>query len=114
MPLSDTNTDPGYICGRLTAAYELIAEQIGRELPLNDITLSATNPIHTLPRLRVGLVSQALARLRVNRPQEVSRVEKYLSELAEHLDAFPRSLTPEERACYVLGYEHQKAVGLPF
>lgn len=113
MPLNNTATDPGYICGRLTAAYEIVAEQVGRQLPINDLNLSATNPMHVLPRLRAGLVSEALARLRTDNPQAVRRVEDYIAELTDHLDEFPRQLTLTERSRYVLGHAHQRIAGLP-
>lgn len=113
MPLDDTRTTPGYVCGRIIAAYELIAARVGKELSLNDLSLTATNPVYT-HRLRAGLVCKALARMREQNPQGVARVEAYLSELVARLDCFPERLDPEQQAEYVLGEAHQKVVGLPF
>lgn len=114
MPLNDTRNTPGYVCGRIIAAYELIAAQVGQELPLNDLNLSATNPVYTIPRLRAGQVGKALARMRKQNPDGVARVEAYISDLVARLDHFPEQLDPEQRAEYVLGEAHQKVVGLPF
>ena len=114
MPLNDTRNTPGYVCGRIIAAYELIVAQVGKELSPNDLSLSATNPVYTIPRLRTGLVRKALASMRPQNPQSVARVETYLSDLVARLDRFPERLDPEQRAEYVLGEAHQKVVGLPF
>lgn len=114
MPLDDTRNTPGYVCGRIIAAYELIAAQVGKELSLNDLNLTATHPVYTIPRLRAGLVCKALARMREQNPQGVARVEAYLSELVARLDHFPERLDPEQQAEYILGEAHQKVVGLPF
>jgi CRISPR-associated protein Csd1 len=114
VPLNNTSTDPGYVCGRLTAVYELIAERDGNELSVNDLTLSATNPIYTLPRLRATLVNKTLARLRPRDPQGVRQVEDYLSELTAKLTEFPKRLTPRQQSQYVLGHAQQKLTGFPF
>ncbi|MDW6057936.1 type I-C CRISPR-associated protein Cas8c/Csd1 [Streptomyces sp. FXJ1.4098] len=112
MPLDDRDT-PGYICGRIIAAYELIADQAGQQLPSADLDLSATHPMYAVPRLRAGQVRKALARMRKEDPQGVARVEAYLSDLVAKLDRFPERLDMEQRAEYVLGHAHQKVVGLP-
>lgn len=114
MPLNDNRNTPGYVCGRIIAAYELIVAQAGQELPLNDLTLSATNPLYVLPRLRAGQVGKALARARKQNPGGVARVEEYISGLVAKLDSFPKMLDLEQRADYVLGEAHQKVAGLPF
>ncbi len=114
MPLNDTRSTPGYVCGRIIAAYELVAAQIGQELSLNDLNLSATHPVYTIPRLRAGQVRKALARTRKQNPDGVARVEAYISDLVARLDHFPDQLDPEQRAEYVLGEAHQKMAGLPF
>jgi len=114
VSLDESRDDPGYVCGRITAVYELVVERVGGELSVNDLTLSATNPMHTLPRLRATLVARALARLRPGDPDGVRRAEDYLSELMEKLDAFPRQLDSEQQSCYVLGHAHQKGAGVPF
>jgi hypothetical protein len=114
VPLNDSRNTPGYVCGRIIAAYELIAAQVGREVSLNDLNLSATHPVYTIPRLRAGLVCKALARMRKQNPQGVARVEAYISDLVARLEHFPERLDPEQRADYVLGEAHQKVVGLPF
>jgi hypothetical protein len=33
VPLNDTHNTPGYVCGRIIAAYELITAQVGRSCP---------------------------------------------------------------------------------
>ncbi|MEW1657927.1 type I-C CRISPR-associated protein Cas8c/Csd1 [Streptomyces sp. NPDC093707] len=113
MPLDDTHNTPGYVCGRIIAAYELIADWEGKELPLNDLNLSATNPMYTIPRLRAGVVCKALARMRLRNPQGVDRVEAYLSDLVARLDCIPERLDMRQQTDYVLGHAHQKVVGLP-
>ncbi|MFD8609372.1 type I-C CRISPR-associated protein Cas8c/Csd1 [Streptomyces sp. NPDC059631] len=113
MPLDDTHNTPGYVCGRIIAAYDLIVTRAGEELSLNDLNLSATNPAYAIPRLRAGLVCKALARMRPRNPQGVARVEAYLSDLVARLDDFPKRLDLEQQAEYVLGEAHQKVVGLP-
>ncbi|WP_055534634.1 type I-C CRISPR-associated protein Cas8c/Csd1 [Streptomyces graminilatus] len=114
MTLNDSRNTPGYVCGRIIAAYELIAAQVGQNLPLNDLNLSATHPVHTIPRLRAGQIRKALARTREQNPEGVARVEAYIADLVARLDHFPQSLDSEQRAEYVLGEAHQKVVGLPF
>ncbi len=114
MPLDNSRNTPGYVCGRIIAAYELIAARVGEELPLNDLNLSATHPVYTIPRLRAGQVRKALARMRRRSPARVARVEAYIADLVARLDHFPEHLDPEQRAEYVLGEAHQKVVGLPF
>lgn len=114
MPLNDSRSTPGYVCGRITAAYELIVAQVGQELSLNDLNLSATHPLYAIPRLRAGQVCRALARTRKLNPDGVARVEAYIADLVAMLDRFPERLDLEQRAEYVLGEAHQKVAGLPF
>ncbi|MFF4934933.1 type I-C CRISPR-associated protein Cas8c/Csd1 [Streptomyces griseofuscus] len=114
MPLNDSHSAPGYVCGRLIAAYELIVNRTGQELPLNDLTLSATNPAYVLPRLRARQVQKALARMRRQNPGGTARVEDYIADLAARLDDFPKRLDSEQGAQYILGEAHQKGAGLPF
>jgi hypothetical protein len=114
VPLNETLNTPGYVCGRIIAAYELIAAQVGQQLPLNDLNLSATHPLYTIPRLRAGQVSKALARTCKQNPDGVARVEAYIADLVARLDHFPEQLSLEQRAEYVLGEAHQKVAGLPF
>lgn len=113
MPLDDSHNDPGYICGRLMAAYELIVTRAGGELSLNDLTLSATNPVYVLPRLRAGQVAKALGRMRRRNPAWVRRVEEYIADLTARLDEFPKHLNVEQGSQYILGEAHQQKVGLP-
>lgn len=113
MPLDDIRDTPGYICGRIIAAYELIAEQAGQQLPLSDINLSATHPMYTIPRLRAGQVRKALARMRRQNSPGAAHAEAYLAELVARLDRFPERLDLEQQAAYVLGHAHQKVVGRP-
>lgn len=113
MPLDDNCNDPGYVCGRLMAAYELIVTRAGGELSVNDLTLSATNPVYVLPRLRAGQVQKALGRMRRRNPAWVARVENYIADLTARLDEFPKRLNVEQGSQWVLGEAHQKVVGLP-
>ncbi|MFJ5951326.1 type I-C CRISPR-associated protein Cas8c/Csd1 [Streptomyces noursei] len=113
MPLDDTRDTPGYVCGRIIAAYELIAAQAGQQLPPADLDLSATHPIYTIPRLRAGQVRQAIAHTRRQNPRGAARTEEYIADLVAKLDRFPERLDMKQRAEYVLGHAHQKVVGLP-
>lgn len=114
MPVDDTRNTPGYVCGRIIAAYELIAHRAGVELPLQDLRLSATSPVYTVPRLRTGPVRKALASMRPKNPEAVARIEDYLSGLVARLDDFPQRLDMRQQAEYLLGQMHQKAAGLPW
>jgi hypothetical protein len=114
VPLNDSQNAPGYICGRIIAAYELIMTRADQELSQNDFSLSATNPVYVLPRLRAGQVAKALARMRQRNPHGVARVEAYIADLVARLDSFPERLDVEQSAQWTLGEAHQKAAGLPF
>ncbi|MFJ2745289.1 hypothetical protein ACIO3O_37160 [Streptomyces sp. NPDC087440] len=113
MPLNDARNEPGYVCGRIIASFELIAAQDGKMLPRNDLNLSATAPKYTIPRLRAGVVCKALAHMRPRDRRRVEAFEEHLSSLFEMLDSIPERLDQTQRMQYVLGEAHQKVVGLP-
>lgn len=117
MPdLDPTNTDPGYVAGRLFAALEQL-QYDASEGRLNTtygdrfFAGAVTNPRAAIVNGRRD-ANAWLRKLRRSKPGAVVRHDKRLDELFGLLDAgagLPARTTLRQQSMFLLGYHHQRA-----
>lgn len=115
MSLDKTNTDPGYLLGRLFAAFESVQEMaLGGKLnsTIRDKyygSASAT-PGSVFPVV-VRNGQNHLSRLRKDKPGLAVNIEKAIAEIMDKLNGtFPKSLRIEDQGHFAIGYYHQKNI----
>lgn len=115
MSLDKTNTDPGYLLGRLFAAFESVQEMaLGGKLnsTIRDKyygSASAT-PGSVFPVI-VRNGQNHLSRLRKDKPGLAVNIDKAITEIMSQLKGtFPKSLRIEDQGHFAIGYYHQKNV----
>lgn len=114
VSLDPANTDPGYLLGRLFAAYEYAQTQAlpGLNATIRDKyygTASAT-PRAVFPLLQRG-ATHHLAKLRKDKPGQSITIDRRIGEIFELADAgslFVPTLTAQRQALFAVGYYHQK------
>lgn len=110
--LENDETEPAYLCGRLFAVLESVQyEALGRvNATVADKFFAAAS---TAPATVFGkLMADAqphLAKLRKTRPWVYEALGQRIEEVAAGLEGFPKTLTVEQQALFMLGYYHQRA-----
>lgn len=116
VSLDIQNKDPGYLLGRLFAAYEYVQMQalgVGVNATIRDQyygTASAT-PRAVFPLLQ-RKVTHHLARLRKDKPGLAVNLDPKIGEIFELADPNPLfvpTLTAPRQALFAVGYYHQRA-----
>lgn len=116
VSLDPDNKDPGYLLGRLFAAYEYAQRQaLGGAVnaTIRDQyygTASAT-PRAVFPILQ-RKATHHLARLRKDRPQRARWLDEQIGQIFELADAdqlFVPTLSAQRQAMFAIGYYHQKS-----
>ncbi|MDD5094296.1 MAG: type I-C CRISPR-associated protein Cas8c/Csd1 [Dehalococcoidia bacterium] len=112
MSLDITNTNPGYLLGRLFAVLEKIQEEAspGINATIRDRFYGAASgtPVTAFPQL-MKLKNHHLAKLE-NRGRAVN-LEKQIGEIVDKLDAgdsFPSHLSLPDQGRFAVGYYHQR------
>lgn len=112
VSLDVSNTDPGYLLGRLFSVLENIQRAaLGKDVnaSIRDRfygSASAT-PASVFPVL-VRNAQHHLSRLRKDKPGFAVNLEKDISEIIDSLDtSFPKSLGLEAQGHFTIGYYHQ-------
>jgi CRISPR-associated protein Csd1 len=112
MSLDITNTNPGYLMGRLFAVLEKIQEEAnpGINATIRDRFYGAASgtPVTAFPHL-MKLKNHHLAKLE-NRGRAVN-LEKIIGEIMEKLEAggsFPSHLSLPDQGRFAVGYYHQR------
>ena len=114
MSLDTTNTNPGYLLGRLFAVLERAQEESARPSTLNATIrdrfygAASSTPVSVFPLL-MKLKNHHIAKLE-NRGQAVN-LEKQIGEIMGKLDAsngFPPHLNLQEQGRFAVGYYHQR------
>ncbi|HBA72577.1 MAG: type I-C CRISPR-associated protein Cas8c/Csd1 [Geobacteraceae bacterium GWF2_54_21] len=112
MSLDTTNTNPGYLLGRLFAVLEKAQESAspGINATIRDRFYGAASgtPVAVFPHL-LKLKVHHIAKLE-NRGQAVN-LEKLIGEIMEKVvadKAFPAHLSLHDQGCFAVGYYHQR------
>lgn len=109
--------DPGYLLGRLFAAYEraqlaALGRNVNATVKDKYYGAASSTPQTVFPLLDRGAAPH-IAKLRKVRPGMAVVVEKEIGEIMDRLspggDPFPRALPPAQQALFALGYYHQRA-----
>lgn len=109
--------EPGYLLGRLFAAYEraqsaALGRNVNATVKDKYYGAASSTPQTVFPLLDRGAAPH-IAKLRKERRGMAILVEKEIGEIMDRLspdgDPFPRALKPEQQALFALGYYHQRA-----
>ena len=114
VSLDPGNRDPGYLLGRLFAAYEYAQTQAlpGLNATIRDKfwgTASAT-PRAVFPALQRG-ATHHLAKLRKEKPGLATVIDRRIGDIFEAVEPtglFVATLAPAHQALFAVGYYHQK------
>ncbi|HEY0199387.1 MAG TPA: type I-C CRISPR-associated protein Cas8c/Csd1 [Rhodanobacter sp.] len=112
VSLDKTNTDPGYLLGRLFSTLENIqraalGKQINATIRDRYYGAASATPASIFPVL-VRNAQHHLSRLRKDKPGFAVNLEKEVGEIVDLLGpAFPRSLRIEAQGHFAIGYYHQ-------
>ncbi len=106
--LDTTNTQPGYLLGRLFAALvktqeDALGENLNRDMRQSYYSSASATPRSVFPRL-LRLYTHHLGKLKGGR--KVNR-EKTVQEIMSSLSSFPAHLTLAEQGAFGIGYYHQ-------
>jgi len=112
VSLDSSNTDPGYLLGRLFSTLENIQHAaLGRQInaTIRDRYYGAASatPASVFPVL-LRNAQHHLSRLRKDRPGLAVNLQKEIGEIVDPLGpAFPKSLRLEAQGHFAIGYYHQ-------
>jgi CRISPR-associated protein Csd1 len=114
-PMTDldlSNRDPAYLCGRLLAEIEAAQRAAipGAKATVIDrfFGTASTAPASVFGNL-LRRAQAHLGKLKRDRPGAYGGIQQRLEEIMSGLDGFPRTLSLDEQALFVLGYYHQRA-----
>jgi CRISPR-associated protein Csd1 len=107
-----SNRAPAYLCGRLLAEIEAAQRAAipGAKATVVDRFYGAasTAPASVFGNLLRGTQAH-LGKLKRDRPGAYVGIEQRMEEIMAGLEGFPRTLSLNEQALFVLGYYHQRA-----
>jgi CRISPR-associated protein Csd1 len=112
VSLDTSNTDPGYLLGRLFSSLEnvqraALGKQINATIRDRYYGAASATPASIFPVL-LRNAQHHLARLRKDKPGLAVNLEKELSQIIDRLGTqFPRSLRIEAQGQFAIGYYHQ-------
>lgn len=108
MALNKENHDAAYLCGRLFAVLEKIQKDQGNKLnkTIKDsfFTAASATPAVTFARL-IPLSQKHLAK--VEREGNAHYLNMLATDIIDNIQAFPKTLSLEEQAEFILGYYQQ-------
>jgi CRISPR-associated protein Csd1 len=112
VELELTETDPGYLCGRLLALLARIQE-LAILRPTTSLIdryygAACATPAYAFSSL-MKLVQTHLSKLERDYPGAYYALQQELEQLLLQLKKFPMLLTQEQQAMFSLGYYHQRA-----
>jgi len=112
VSLDTTNTDPGYLLGRLFSTLEnvqraALGKQINATIRDRYYGAASATPASVFPVL-VRTAQHHLSRLRKDKPGFAVNLEKEIGEIIDLLGpTFPKSLRIEAQGHFAIGYYHQ-------
>jgi len=112
VSLDPTNTDPGYLLGRLFSTLEnvqraALGKQINATIRDRYYGAASATPASVFPVL-LRSAQHHLSRLRKDKPGFAVNLEKEIGEIVDHLGpTFPKSLRIEAQGHFAIGYYHQ-------
>ncbi|WP_148713840.1 type I-C CRISPR-associated protein Cas8c/Csd1 [Chitinolyticbacter meiyuanensis] len=112
VSLDKTNTDPGYLLGRLFAELEnaqrsALGKDINATIRDRYYGAASATPASVFPML-LRNVQHHLSRLRKDKPGLAVTLEASIGQIVDGLgNAFPRSLRLEAQGHFAIGYYHQ-------
>ena len=112
VSLDTTNTDPGYLLGRLFSTLEnvqraALGKQINATIRDRYYGAASATPASVFPVL-LRNAQHHLSRLRKDKPGFAVNLEKEVGGIIDQLDpTFPRSLRIEAQGHFAIGYYHQ-------
>jgi CRISPR-associated protein Csd1 len=115
VSLDPENIDPGYLLGRLFAAYEYAQTQalngaVNATIRDKYYGTASASPRAVFPLLQ-RTATHHLARLRKDNPKRARWLDEQIGEIFELADAdklFVPTLTAQRQALFAVGYYHQK------
>ena len=112
MDLDLTNRQPAYLCGRLLAEIEAAQRAAipGANKTVIDrfFGTASSAPASVFGNLLRGTQAH-LGKLKRDRPGTYGGIQRHLEEIMAGLESFPRTLSLDQQALFVLGYYHQRA-----
>jgi len=114
VSLDTTNTDPGYLLGRLFASLETIQRaalggNVNTTIRDRYFGAASATPASIFPVLMRNAQNH-LSRARKDKPGLATNLEKRLDEIVDKLEAqLPKSLSLESQGRFAIGYYHQRA-----
>lgn len=112
VSLDTTNTDPGYLLGRLFSCLEnvqraALGKQINATIRDRYYGAASATPASVFPML-VRNAQHHLSRLRKDKPGLAVTLERDIGEIIDLLgSAFPRAMAIEAQGHFAIGYYHQ-------
>ena len=107
-----SNREPAYLCGRLLAEIEAAQRAAipGAKATVIDrfYGTASTAPASVFGNLLRGTQAH-LGKLKRDRPGAYGGIQRRLEEIMAGLESFPRTLSLDQQALFVLGYYHQRA-----
>ena len=107
-----SNREPAYLCGRLLAEIEAAQRAAipGAKATVIDrfYGTASTAPASVFGNLLRGTQAH-LGKLKRDRPGAYAGIQRRLEEIMSGLEVFPRTLSLDKQALFVLGYYHQRA-----
>lgn len=110
LSLDTTNKNPGYLCGRLFAVYEMVQKNAS-SVPLNRtikdslFATSMRSPAKTFAKLN-QLYSHHIQKIHGDRKRYYSVID----DIMQSLGTIPEHLNESGQASFVVGYYHQNKV----
>ena len=107
-----SNREPAYLCGRLLAEIEAAQRAAipgaGATVIDRFYGTASTAPASVFGNLLRGTQAH-LGKLKRDRPGAYGGIQRRLEEIMSGLEGFPRTLSLDQQALFVLGYYHQRA-----
>ena len=109
MALNKQNRDAAYLCGRLFAVLEKIQKdsvsgKLNRTVKDTFFTAASATPAVIFARM-IPLAQKHLAK--IENEAAVRYLDNLLTEIVDAMDVFPKTLSLEEQAEFILGYYQQ-------
>ncbi len=111
VELDRNNSDPGYLCGRLLALLEetqyAALGDVGASVIVRFYGAASTAPATVFGDLVKG-AQPHFATLKRDKPWLYKPLQRRFGQVFAELHEFPRTLSPEKRGMFAIGYYHER------